>query len=459
MATRGVVVILLKEGYKTMTITNAMNDFLYQKRFITELSRRKFQFFDHETKKWKSFFPNKMPDVKGNEITIRLKTIPSQSMTLTFPFQLTESLAYLFGICMGSALWSKQFLIKVQRSELERIQDVAKAINIPLEIIPHERGRKTYKKERHRRYFREYVVKFPQILLQLFNSIAGTKEDFYRTPKIPCHLPPKMQKAIFSGYFNSKRTSILFKHDCTIHGKCTITVKGSKYANQHDPVPIFLLQIQDFLTRHEIKSFLTKYEHDSKETITCRLHVYSSEILKLQRVFNIQKTKFLAFAALNEHFLKDKTIRRFISELQFSELHLILLGYSAHLTFKENVGSFAYTRFEEVFDYSSSVIRSALYQLQDHGFIVGFMNERRKEFYRLSDKYLIKARTRKEEHQKKHLDDVKCQQFALMFECQSCFQIIDFLNALTDAKTFECPHCHGTTLSPLSNEKEARVFT
>ncbi|MHA1144776.1 MAG: zinc ribbon domain-containing protein [Candidatus Helarchaeota archaeon] len=422
-----------------------------EKRLTIELSRQGFQYYNSEKDKWTSFFPNLMPKVKERMIKVRLKENPGTILTLPFPLTVTPTMAYMLGLCLGNALWSKQFIIRVQHRQLALIESFSRSLNISFNVSHHDRGRKTYKKARHRRYFREYIITFPLILCKLFNAIMGSRKTFYRTPRIPEYLPITLQEKILSGYFNSKRVFVMFKNNRIFQGKCTITVRAMKVRNQHDPAQNFLRQIQDFLSYNDIKSSLTKYELNASGIVTCRLHLYASAVLRFQQAFRVQQAKFLALQALNAYKLKYPILQRILHHHDCSELELILLGFACYLKMKHGLDEFAYSRFEDVLDYSSSAIRQALYRLQDKGFIVGFMDDRHKEFYRLSDRFLTLAMVLvNSRHRNKSLNENGSSRHAFDFQCQNCFHVVDYLTALTDAKNFECPSCHGKELIPLN---------
>lgn len=438
------------------------------RKLLRELNRQRLCYLDSKSGKWKCLTYVTPPKLNSSTIQLKLKGTPGPILTLPYPFQVSKLIAYCYGLGLGAAYWARGLHYRVQRHELSRLKQFGKAIGITPKVIVKLRGRKPQDKERHRRYFREYKVQFPRVVLKFFNAIAGTTSEFYRLPRIPQWLSIPLQKTILSGYLNSKRTHVVFKSHGILSARCTITIRSDIPENGHHPALEFLQQIRELLSLAGVKTVQTHGYKNGRGTQVHRLHAYAPSVIRLQEEFEITQVKFLALQALLSKCQYESTIRQLfnlvwkrgiihdpcgnetIIEHGFEELHYIILGYLYHLTTSSKDPVVEYTRFEEVFDYSSSVIHKTLYDLEEWGFVSMYMNEKHKEFYQASERYLQRAVyvinrqiTTFEQHPSQETGEYQ-------FQCR-CGEVMDYLEALTSNNEWKCPHCGGNALTPVSN--------
>lgn len=305
--------------------------------------------------KWNLIFPHCPIKVNDDYINIRFSKYNwAGVMRVSYPFQISDVTAYMFGLILGSARRQKNSLIlSVDTEHIAKIEDFCNQFNVTPKIVKiNTKSENCYNKD-YNRYFNWAMAYIPNSIFQYMKSLGL---NIYK-PKIPTYFTPHQKHLVISGYLNSKKTVLL--HHCTSSLYLKVQIHIRSQAVQNHSVTDFGLQILNDLKKYTIISKLEKNKFDSIITVS------HANIPKFQEQFNILRPQIKIRAKFIERCQKNPHITRTINLYKFNTLQLTILEIAFYYFYQKKTSEIAYTHFEELLTCDSDTIKKCLIDFQE----------------------------------------------------------------------------------------------
>jgi len=402
---------------------------LDESEYIRKRIRNSFTYFSMKDGCWRTIPEIIDSGCVENTILIHYKDskkLARQTIQLPYPFTLTKGILYLWGLIAGSTTQRRNAGVCLDANQESMVQKLTKELGLTLKIVPVQRHRQRYGAECSvPNYYRKIKVTFPTAFLKFLQCLGYHPE----APSIPSWFTVSQCEDWLEGYLNSA------KLQCQIQRRDAISPKLMLYASE-----TLVKEILPILDQLGIRYFT--YQHNGRNQIIIQQR---ASLERLTQKFAIQRPKVCALLALLKKFQKRPILRLCLRKFQLTEFQLTLYGVALTAHSKE----LEYTAFERVFACSSNTIRQNLYLFDKLGFLSYYEKENHKEFFTLSNRYLMQIEKimRKEKIQlETHLKYTDSN--ALSFHCISCNQVVSYIDAIGD-HAFECPNCHSKDLQSL----------
>jgi len=414
-----------------MQVEKSVNSEIMKNPFEHENIRQrlagKFRYFDGEQKRWYTFTNFCNPTCTEETIKIRCKWA-KQTITLPYPFELSEGLLYLWGLIVGSAYKKDQLEICVDACQEETINSIVSKLGFEIQTLKVTKPRKKYNSPRIPRYYRKVRVKFPSEFLK-FLKCLGYRQN---KPSIPAWFTEQQKSIWLEGYLNSSKLQCRIRKGRNIAPKVQVFILNNEIK--------LLLGISEILDSFNVSHSI--YQTQDRVRIVIQ---QISSIFNLVVNFSIYRPKFRALSAILKKSEEQPALRMSLQKLPISDFQLTLFG----IALDNGNGELEYTIFENALATSSNQIRTNLYQLNEWGLIHYYKKENNREFLRLENQYLhyINQILKEEELELRNLLKLSDSN-ALSFYCKGCDVILSYLEAIGE-NSFGCPRCGEKTLQPL----------
>ncbi|MFX0140495.1 MAG: hypothetical protein ACFFDN_43045 [Candidatus Hodarchaeota archaeon] len=365
-----------------------------------------------------------------------------KAIRLNYPFRINKTVAYIFGLVLGSAVKRKDRLIlNVDPRQVPKIINFCKQLNVSPKYKIINKRRKKRNKNYYNRYFQNAIVHLPSPVYQYLQALGL---NLFHS-RIPSYFPPKFRHFVISGYLNSKKTSLIHHSTTPLNQSVLISAKSKPY--KKDYAKKFIRQIYKDLKYHSIRATIENRKFHSI------IRIKSRSIARLIKKFHIRRPQIRYSGKFISLLKKYPHLLRTINLYGLNSFQLSVLEIAFYHFFKRNCREIEYTRFEKMFSCSSNKIRKCLYEFQETG-LIQYFAKGKKEFLKptfLCFKYakdLI-------EDKLSSLKGRSNSKGEYIFICKDCGRGVDYISAM-EGGFFSCPDCQSTKLEQYSEKKLKR---
>jgi transcription initiation factor IIE alpha subunit len=368
-----------------------------------------------------------------------------EKIELDVPLQVDNTLAYMFGLFLGSGLRRNYELsVIVGINQLMEIKNFCRQYGLGVDYELMSRPRKKVGADRPKKYvFKRYVVKVPPIIYKYLKCLGL---DLFH-PKLPDYLEPSLKRAVLSGYLNSKKTIFVQVSNNPVREKIVISTDSAR--SRVDFAKKLAKEFHAILLESGITPYIKHNKYHSELTILRK------DILHLVDSFGIKKSHIFFRASLIKLCTQHPHLGTFLDRLNFDSYKMNVASIVFHYLYVAKLSQIPFTRLEDELSITNNDIRMALYELQEQRLISYFKNDVNKDFiapkshgfFQLQEELGVEVK-----NAKKALTNI-------YFRCSDCNQVSEYLKLANSADSFRCPGCGCTHLLELSTFNKKYIVT